>query len=178
MNFGGAGREREEAGEIHLTLFFAVVLLAMGAEVAAQQPQPCAAPEHRQFDFWVGDWRVTTPDGKHAGDNRIEKVLDGCALHESWQGAGGGRGFSYNAYDRDRKVWHQTWVDRQGNLLLLEGGLRDGAMVLEGAQGATLNRITWTSNKDGSVRQHWEASADQGKTWQTAFDGLYRRKTT
>ena len=159
-----------------MRLAFAALLLL--SSLADAQPMSCQAPEHRQFDFWVGDWRVTTPDGKHAGDNRIEKVLDGCALHESWQGASGGRGFSYNAYDRDRKVWHQTWVDRQGNLLLLEGGLRDGAMVLEGAQGATLNRITWTPNKDGSVRQHWEASADQGKTWQTAFDGLYRRKTT
>ena len=66
----------------------AVLLLAMGTIVTAQPKPPtapCAAPEHRQFDFWVGEWRVTTPDGKHAGDNRIEKVLDGCALHESWQ---------------------------------------------------------------------------------------------
>ena len=155
----------------------AVILLAMGADVSAQ-PGPCTAPEYRQFDFWIGDWRVTTPDGKHAGDNRIEKVLDGCALHESWQGASGGRGFSYNAWDGDRKVWHQTWVDKQGTILLLEGGLKDGAMVLSGTQGATLNRITWTPNKDGSVRQHWETSADRGKTWQTAFDGLYRRKGT
>jgi hypothetical protein len=156
---------------------FLLLALAMsaGAEATAG---PCSGPEHRQFDFWVGEWRVTAPDGKHAGDNRIEKVLDGCALHENWQGAGGGRGFSYNAYDRTRQVWHQTWVDRQGNLLLLEGGLQDGAMVLSGTQGATLNRITWTPNKDGSVRQHWQTSTDQGKTWQTAFDGLYRRKTT
>ena len=42
----------------------------------------------------------------------------------------------------------------------------------------TLNRITWTPNKDGTVRQLWEASTDQGKTWQVAFDGLYRRKST
>ncbi len=32
--------------------------------------------------------------------------------------------------------------------------------------------ITWTPNADGSVRQHWETSED-GKTWKTAFDGLY-----
>ena len=44
------------------------------------------------LDFWLGDWSVTTPDGKHAGDNRIEAILDGCALSESWTGAGGGRG--------------------------------------------------------------------------------------
>lgn len=159
----------------------AVVFLAMSTGATAQpkpQVQPCSGPEHGQFDFWVGEWRVTTPDGKHAGDNRIERILGGCALHESWQGAFGGRGFSYNAYDRDRKVWHQTWVDQQGNLLLLEGSLKDGAMVLSGTQGTTLNRITWTPNKDGTVRQLWESSTDQGKTWQSAFDGLYRRKST
>jgi hypothetical protein len=164
-----------------MRIFALLVLLTLGAPVTAQAPPkapPCSSPEHRQFDFWIGEWRVTTPDGKHAGDNRIERVLDGCALHESWEGAGGGRGFSYNAYDAQRKVWHQTWVDRQGNLLLLEGGLVDGAMVLSGAQGAALNRITWTPNRDGSVRQHWQVSTDEGKSWQTAFDGLYRRKST
>lgn len=155
----------------------AVPLLALGTLASAQPPPAaCTGPEHRQFDFWVGDWRVTTPDGQHAGDNRIEKVLDGCALHENWQGAKGGRGFSYNIYDRARGVWHQTWVDRQGTLLMLEGGLKGGAMVLTGEQGGALNRITWTPSKDGSVRQLWETSADQGKTWQTSFDGLYRRK--
>jgi hypothetical protein len=39
-----------------------------------------------------------------------------------------------------------------------------------------MERITWTPNADGTVRQHWEQSADGGKTWETAFDGLYRRK--
>ena len=152
-----------------------VLSLAVSAGASAQPP-PCSAPEYRQFDFWIGDWRVTTPDGKHAGDNRIEKILDGCALHENWTGASGGRGFSYNAWDKDRKVWHQTWVDKQGTLLLLDGTFSNGRMVLQGVQGATLNRITWEPRKDGTVRQVWETSADQGTTWQTAFDGLYRRK--
>jgi hypothetical protein len=154
----------------------ALLLLACADPGAQPDPKPCTAPEHRQFDFWVGDWRVTTPDGKHAGDNRIESILDGCALHESWRGASGGAGFSYNAYDEHRKVWHQTWVDRQGNLLLLEGGLREGSIVLSGTQGATLNRVTWTPRADATVRQLWEASADQGKTWKTVFDGIYRRR--
>jgi len=159
-----------------MRVLLAVILLAMATDLSAQ-PGSCTAPEHRQFDFWVGDWRVTTPDGKHAGDNRIEKILDGCALHESWTGATGGRGFSYNAYDRDRKVWHQTWVDKQGTLLLLEGTFTNGQMVLQGMQGTALNRITWEPRKDGTVRQLWETSSDQGKTWQVAFDGLYRKKT-
>jgi len=35
-----------------------------------------------------------------------------------------------------------------------------------------VNKVTWTLNEDGSVRQHWETSSDQ-ETWKTAFDGLY-----
>jgi len=154
----------------------AALVLLLAAAAADAADKPCSAPEHRQFDFWIGEWRVTTPDGKHAGDNRIEKILDGCALHENWRGASGGQGFSYNAYDEHRKVWHQTWVDKQGNLLLLEGALRTGQMVLEGTQGGTLHRIAWEPRKDGTVRQLWESSADQGRTWKTEFDGLYRRK--
>ena len=156
----------------------ALILAFLAALPAPAADKPCSAPEHRQFNFWVGEWRVTTPDGKHAGDNRIELILDGCALHESWRGATGGQGFSYNAYDPHRKVWHQTWVDRQGNLLLLEGAFSVGQMVLQGVQGKTLHRITWEPRKDGSVRQLWETSVDQGKTWQTEFDGLYRRKSS
>jgi hypothetical protein len=156
------------------TLIAALLLAA--APAAFADTRACAAPEHAQFDFWVGDWRVTTPDGKHAGDNRIEKVLEGCALHENWRGAKGGLGFSYSAYDASRKVWHQTWVDKDGSVLLLDGALRDGAMVLSGPTGDTLNRVTWTPNADGSVRQFWQSSSDQGKTWKTEFDGLYRRK--
>ena len=33
----------------------------------------CSAPEHRQFDFWVGDWDVTTPTGKLAVIRREDK---------------------------------------------------------------------------------------------------------
>ena len=159
-------------------LALALALQTAAAQPAAPAPKPfdCTAPEYRQFDFWAGDWKVTTPDGKPAGNNTIEVILDGCALSENWRGVKGGRGHSYNAYDRERKVWHQTWVDRDGTVLLLDGGLQDGKMVLSGPSGATLNRITWEPHQDGSVRQLWETSADQGKTWAVAFDGLYRKQ--
>ena len=149
-------------------LWIALALCVMAP--ANAQPAACATAEYRQFDFWVGEWEVKTPDGKLAGHNRIEKVLGGCALHESWTGASGGRGHSYNAYDAQRKVWHQTWVDRQGSVLLLEGGLKDGAMVLANAG----NRITWTPRKGGTVTQVWETTADQGASWKTVFHGVYR----
>ena len=39
------------------------------------------------------------------------------------------------------------------------------------------NRITWSmiDNDPERLRQHWETSADGGRTWETAFDGLYSR---
>ena len=85
-----------------------------------------------------------------------------------------------NAYDAGRKVWHQTWVDTAGTLLLLEGGLRDGKMVLEGQTVAadarvTRHRITRMPNPNRSVRQLWE-STDAAGQWSVAFDGTYTRK--
>jgi len=142
---------------------------------------PCEDAEYRQFDFWVGAWDVTA-NGQPAGTNRIDKVHGGCALAEHWLSASSQfSGSSLNIYDRAGKRWHQTWVDTTGTLLLLDGGLVDGRMVLSGtlpgpAGEPVINRITWTPNADGSVRQHWETSPDS-ETWTTVFDGLYVRKT-
>lgn len=144
--------------------------------------RPCTAPEFHQFDFWIGTWEVRTPDGKIAGTNRIEPILDGCVLQETWRGAKGLQGSSLNMYHPATKRWHQTWMDQQGTLLLLDGTFRDGAMVMTGEApsssrpGTTASqRITWTPASDGSVRQLWETSDDGGKTWSTVFDGRYTR---
>jgi len=155
------------------------VLFALAVPIGAAEP-PCSDPNHRGFDFWLGEWNVYRPDGTLAGTNRIEREYGGCVVHERYDGAKGYRGESLNVWDASRGVWHQTWVDDQGLLLLLEGGIRDGAMVLEGRApgpgGERLeHRITWTPNPDGSVRQHWESRAPGGP-WSTAFDGTYRRR--
>lgn len=140
----------------------------------------CDGPEHRAFDFWVGDWLVRTPDGKLAGSNRIEREYGGCVVHERYTTGRGYSGESLNTFDATRQVWHQTWVDTDGTLLLLEGGLRDGRMVLEGQsvnadKSVSKQRITWSLNADGSVRQLWEAT-DAAGAWTVAFDGTYTRK--
>lgn len=120
---------------------------------------------------------MTLPDGTTAGTNHITQALGTCVLHEHWVGGGGDVGESFNIYDATSKRWHQTWVDNQGTLLVLEGGLVRGAMVLtDSAVGSkTVNRITWEQLPKGQVRQLWETSSDGGKTWKTAFNGLYRR---
>ncbi|MBA2459979.1 MAG: hypothetical protein H0V43_13625 [Gemmatimonadales bacterium] len=166
-------------------LRFALLLLlppmpALG-QASSPRANPCGAPEHRQFDFWIGQWEVQLPDGSKAGTNRIEPILGGCALRESWSGMAGGTGHSYNVYDRSRKLWHQTWVDSRGNLLQLEGGFVGGRMTLQGksrhSTGApVLNRIVWWMTAPGRVRQLWETSQDGGTTWTVAFDGRYIKR--
>lgn len=156
-----------------------LLLVPFAMNLIAQTPPPLP-PESRQFDFWVGEWNVTTPDGKPAGQSRIELLPGRAGLLENWMGAGGFDGKSLNAYNGAKKQWQQFWVGGGGGILELAGGLVDGSMVLTGEHDVRgrhlIEKITWTPNADGSVRQHWEQSADGGKTWTTAFDGLYRRK--
>ena len=78
-------------------------------------------------------------------------------------------------------IFRVTWVDDSGSLLTLEGGLVGASMALSGGKTAsggarTIERITWTPNRNGQVRQLWESSPDGGKTWTVQFDGLYTRK--
>jgi hypothetical protein len=159
----------------------APIALLFAASIApASPPAPCTAPEHRQFDFWIGDWRVFKPDGSLAGMNRVTAEYGGCVIHEHYATGKGYSGESLNMYDTSRKVWHQTWVDDGGLLLTLEGRWDGKSMILEGqAPGpsgvATKQRITWTPSADGSVRQLWE-SMDAKGAWTVAFDGKYTKK--
>jgi hypothetical protein len=162
-----------------VSLFVSLALLAATAVGQPATPAPCSSAEHRQFDFWLGEWEVRGPAGRVVGTNRISRVYGGCVLHEQYDTGRGYSGSSFNVYDAGRKRWHQTWVDTSGVLLQLDGGLLDGRMVLEGEtiglNGAkTRHRITWTPNPDGSVRQLWE-STDAAGGWVVAFDGLYTR---
>ncbi len=145
------------------------------------QEAPCNGPEHRQFDFWLGDWEVrAVADGRLAGTNEITSILDGCVLMESYSTPTGYAGHSFNAYDASTGQWHQTWVDNTGLVLKLDGGLDgEGRMVLSGPGvdprgNEVVNRIVWTPREDGSVQQTWDMSPDSGATWRTVFDGMYR----
>ncbi len=161
------------------SLFGLLLLCAAFVPAYSQTPAPCSDPAYRQFDFWVGKWDVFRPDGKLAGNNRIEKEYGGCVLHERYATPGRYTGESLNSYDPAKKVWHQTWVDNSGTLLLLDGKFNGKSMVLEGSTMAssgqeTKHRISWTPNADGSVRQLWESTDAKG-AWTVAFDGLYKR---
>jgi N-acyl-D-amino-acid deacylase len=172
---------------------FFVVMTAVLAHAAlgaphvafAQAPAspPCGTEAHRHFDFWQGRWMVRAATGALAGHNTLSLALGSCVLKEHYTTPSGYEGESLNMYDASRGVWHQTWTDNTGLLLVLEGGYQGDDMVMQGptvgAEGAvTLNRITWSrvGGDADRVRQLWETSADDGATWTTGFDGLYIRQ--
>jgi len=147
--------------------------------VAMMEPlRPCQAPEYRQFDFWLGDWDVTSPANPGGSSrNRITSINGGCTLREEYTTPLGYEGTSLNFYDAARRVWHQTWIDNQGGALYLEGRLEGRSMVMATTTDPqNVQRITWTPQDDGQVRQHWEATTDGGKTWSTVFDGYYAKR--
>jgi hypothetical protein len=120
-----------------------------------------------------------TQKGEPAGNNRIDSVSSGCALFEQWSSVRSGfTGRSLSFYDGARGVWHQTWIGGDGQPLYLEGDWDGTAMTLESPATATggRQRVRFTPNADGSVRQLWESTAD-GKSWKVEFDGEYRKTT-
>jgi hypothetical protein len=149
---------------------------------APPAPSPCAAPEFRQFDFWVGKWDVFNPtDGNKVGESLIEAVYRGCGIRENWQPKAQGGG-SLNIYQPALKTWHQSWIDSSGTRAEFEGAWNGKAMVLEGdwptppdPAHLSRTRMTYTPNPDGSVRQEGLVSIDNGKTWAPSFDFIYRR---
>src|SRR5262245_38778966 len=119
---------------------------------------PCAErPEHRQLDFWIGEWDVYE-DGKKVATSSIERLPGSCAILEAYSEDDGYTGKSINFFDGVLKKWRQTWVDRFGTVSEFTGELRSGAMQLEGLthtkDGKTvLRKMTLTPTEPNKVRQ-------------------------
>jgi len=155
----------------------------LSAPAPAGAQAPCAAEAHRHFDFWEGRWMVRGAGGQLAGHNTLSRILGRCVMTEHYATPSGYEGRSLNAYDASRGVWHQTWMDNEGVVLVLEGGYDNGRMVMRGetvdsAGTVILNRIAWSrpGGDEDRVRQLWEVSGDGGDTWSVVFDGLYIRQ--
>jgi hypothetical protein len=173
--------------------FTTVVALVAAARVAASQtgapsgppPNPCAGnPERHRFDFWVGEWQVTTPDGHAVGSSSVQSMAGGCGLLENWTASNGTTGKSLNAFNPVAKQWQQYWVGQGGAVTeYRESEWRDGSLSLvarpsAAAAGQPMQRLTFTPVNDSTVRQHGELSQDGGSTWTTSYDIYYHRRRT
>lgn len=169
-----------------MSAFAAALLIAQAASAAAPPAPPlppgCPGEQHAAFDFWVGEWGVyRAGTDTQVARSRIEKLYGGCAIRENWmplQGTGGG---SLNSLDPATGRWHQTWIGSAPGRTEFVGGPVGAKMILSGfspyAGGPGrpgLVRMTFTPNPDGTVRQHGEASFDEGITWNDRYDFIYR----
>ncbi len=153
---------------------------AAAQQAPAAAPPNCKSPEFRKLDFWVGEWDVAISQG-HAGSSSVTLEEDGCVVHEHWKSVRGETGQSFNYYDRNDQKWHQEWISNSGHALHLAGTDSAGAIHYTGETvgpkgGRVMHRLSFIPDSAGRVRQLWDISTDGGKTWSTAWDGLYTRK--
>ena len=168
-----------------------VLSLAIASDASAQAPVTMTAPPpacedstlYRALDFWIGEWDVYVGN-RIVGHNRIEKILDGCAVMEHWSARGGEDGKSLFFVDYNGH-WVQVWVTQWART---PGGVKEKLMVTDPPEGTVrfqgvirhpeagewLDRTTLTPNDDGSVHQLIEFSEDNGQTWNPTFDAIYR----
>ena len=144
-------------------------------------PALCSEDAFDQFDFWLGEWDVETPEGNVVGNNGVTLEEEGCLILKTWTPENGGTGQSYNFYNPATEKWRQIWVG-QRSLIDYEGGLTEtGSMKLEGEitsvrMGATADFTgEWTPNEDGSITQHFEQYDADANQWNPWFTGLYTR---
>lgn len=143
---------------------------------------PCMGNKQaREFDFWVGEWKVFATGTKFiVGHSIIQRIAGGCAILENWTSNNAmNNGKSINFIDPVTNKWKQSWAGG-GAQEFVNGEYKDGAMRFTfettGPKNQKLiGRFIFYNQANGDVRQFNETSADSGKTWTTSYDFTYVR---
>jgi len=144
---------------------------------------PCEDAEFKQFDFWLGDWDVSSAaDGTQRGSSHISREMGGCVIWENWTSAGSPYfGKSYNTWNPNLKRWEQYWVDTSAGVMFFHGQLKDNVMdywtddVPQAGGGTLLRHLQFFNLGPNKVRQFSQGSNDGGHTWHTEYDLIYNR---
>lgn len=170
----------------------AAPVAASAPAVALTPSKACAAPQYRQFDFWIGDWDLvvharTSPTSDQwadaRGHQRVEVILGGCAIAEHFTADGPQApwaGASYSSWQPALSQWRQTWVDDSGGYLAFQGGLEHGTMTLYGepreAGGKRFQmRMVFRDVTADTLRWEWQRSEDDWATVAPMIAIDYRR---
>ena len=160
-----------------------IVILSLQAQAGEKAEQCAADPIFQQQDFALGSWDVYDA-GKKVAEARLEKALGGCAIRQTWTVIKGrtDNGLGLFAYSRLLKSWGYFWVSDTGWTTTFTGGTLQSP--------GTMLYITEAPLKDGGRRlRHWSlilqsdgaiqeraVGTDDGKTWTTEYELLWRRK--
>jgi hypothetical protein len=161
-------------GAMLVCLVSATAFAEQSGSAADPPPNPCAAAEQKQLEFWVGEWDLTWPGEKQGqidhGTNSIHRLLDSCVVEENFSGGEAMhlRGMSVSIFDTRARRWKQTWVDNEGGYLDFAGEFKDGQMILardavrlEGTK--VIQRMVFKNIATNEFDWSWEASTDGGK---------------
>ena len=159
-------------------LFWGLVFILLPTLSAQDTPSP---DPYRNFDFWIGEWNVYKyGTDTLVGYSQIKPILGDKAIRETYQSSRGPyEGTSLNIYNQASQRWEQFWVDNSGVRLHIKGEIQEGAMVMESHPemgNGVFNRISWTPESGGTVRQTWEQKTQKKESWTIVFDGVYRKK--
>ena len=155
---------------------------ALGSEI---QPE-WDTPEHRAFDFWVGEWDLSwkQADGSlAAGSNIITKTPYGnCVVTEQFDGAPSMdfKGMSVSTFHKQTGLWRQAWVDGAGGFFSLYGGPQsDGTFLLEmerlNDQGP-YRRMIWKNIEQDSLDWHWQGRESSEEVWGDLWVIHYKKR--
>ena len=175
------------AGLAAMTLIGCASAQAQQQQAQAAPPaHPCAAPEFRQMDFWVGVWDVRweamsgIPTG--GGTNTITREYSNCVIQEAFDGGPttqGLIGHSVSTYHAPLQKWRQTWVDNQGGYFALVGGPVGEDFILVSsrvADNTPVQRMVFTDITPNSLTWRWQMTPDGGTTWTDQWVILYTRR--
>lgn len=146
-------------------------------------------PQARQFDFWIGEWKVQNRfkqadnSWQDQGGARVEifAVLNGKAIMEFWNGTARDwketKGFSLRYFDPETEKWQLAlnWPQKDnGGFFFLEGEFRHnrGEFFSEHQNQngePVINRYTFADISDSTLRWNDGTSLDGGKTWETKW---------
>jgi hypothetical protein len=166
-----------------LVVIAGCLCFAAPSAFSATEPGPCAADSAiRQFDYWLGDWVISTNEKPGTATSKVYLSLDKCAIIESWSDGKGHAGENIFAYSFDDHSWRGMFVDNRGHAhVFVDGKVADGTAEFDGPSrgengDAVLNRIKIVRLDANQVKQTWEKSTDNGSTWTTLFSGAYSHK--
>jgi hypothetical protein len=172
---------------------FLIVVCAGGNRVQAESAYQAVCddathfPEYHQLDFLLGRWVIFAGGTKFA-DATLVRPSGGCALVETWRALPSetfaNRPSLSNAliaYDSETKRWQYFWVSGVIGLVLQFSAVPDNHLIWSRSETSPegivkQQRVSFTRVSDGELHEQGVSSIDNGTTWLTEYDLVWRRK--
>jgi hypothetical protein len=170
-----------------------VVGCAVGSQVHAEQSFQAVCddaahfPEYHRLDFLLGRWVIFAGGAKFA-DATLVRPSGGCALVETWRALPAetfaNRPSLSNAliaYDSETKRWQYFWVSGVIGLVLHFTAVPDNDLIWSRSEISPegivkQQRVKFSRVSDRELHEQGVSSVDNGATWVTEYDLVWRRK--